>query len=396
MRLVAAIGTLVLAAVAVAQDGPALAPIQEAYRTRATADRVVIEVPRDGAPPARSELVVAVRPGERPAVALSLGGGDPLRVLAQPGRLLAWRQSDRSRVFAAVLPEPFGRGAIESVLPPLLAPQIDLALAEEPDGLIALMPSLSWSRVASGESDRYAGVAFGAALELSVGDDSRLVAMEVRREGIVLARAAIEAAEADDTWFEPPSLDGTLVGSLAELGRAPGPVRVGEPFGHAIGVDARGRATTLRAVALRDDADADRVVVLVVDARMPEDRSRLAGALAEAGLAEIAMQLGVTVVVLAVGEDSVASLFARVTRASRSDGQPVRTLAVDAMPAWAPELGEGVAFAVDGNSWMLAGSHTVPAAEDGAGDEAGPFEVSEAPRSLAERLAEAVGAAARE
>lgn len=386
-----AIGALLIAGVAVAQEQSAIAPIRDAYRQQPTADRMVVEVPRGKAPPATSELVVAVRPGERPAVALFLGRDDPLCVLAEPGRLLAWRQSDRTRVFAAVLGEPFGRAAIESVLPPLLAPQIDLALADEPGGLLAIMPRLTWSRVASGESDRYAGIAFGSALELNVGDDFRLVGMEAQREGVVLARARIEPVVVDQAWFEPPALDGSIVESLAELGRTPGPVGVGRPFGHAIGVDERGRATTLRAVA----GDTQRVVVLLVDARMPEDRTRLAGALAEAGLADIATKLGMAVVVLAVGDDDAAALFGRVTRASRTSSLPVRALAVDAKPAWAPAPGEGVAFAVDGDSWVLVGSHAVRGAEE-AGDVAGPYAVSVAPRSLAERVAEAVGAAGRE
>ncbi|UYV13090.1 MAG: hypothetical protein NCW75_02105 [Phycisphaera sp.] len=393
-RIAAGLGVLVVAAVAWAQEGSAIAPISEAYRQQPTAERMEIEVSRGKAPAARSEMIVAVRPGEQPAIALALGRGDPLRIYAEPGRLLAWRQSDRSRVFTAVLPEPFGRGAIESVLPPLLAPQIDLALAGEPDRLLALMPPLSWSRVASGESDRYAGVAFGAALELNVGADFRLVAMEVQREGTVLARATIESVEVDSAWFEPIPLDGTIVESLAELGRTPGPVRENEIFGHAIGVDARGRATTLHAVAVAGDAE--RVVVLMVDARQAEDRMRLAGALAEADLAGIATALDARVVVLAVGEGTVASLFERVTRSSRSDTSRVRALAIDATPAWAPPLGEGIAFAVHGPSWLLVGSHAVPAAEQQPTGMDDPFEVSEAPRSLAERLAEVVGAAARE
>jgi|GEM_PF-4234759 len=395
MKLAVVIGTLLVVGVVAAQDEPAMRPIRDAYRQHPTADRMVVHVPRGNAPPAKSELVVAVRPGERPAVALFLGGGDPLRVLAEPGRLLAWRQSDPARVFAAVLPEPFGRTAIESVLPPLLVPQLDLVFAAESEGLLAIMPPLSWTRVASGENDRFAGVAFGAALELNVADDYRLVAMEAKRGGTVLARAVIESVDVDEAWFEPPALDGTIVESLAELGREPGPARAGQPFGHAIGIDARGRATTLRAVALGAEADAERLVVLMVDARMPEDRSRLAGALAEAELADIAVNLGTVVVVLAVGDDSAASLFARVTRASTSGGQRVRTLAVDAMPTWAPASDEGIAFSVDGNSWVLVSAHMVPVAEGTSEQVVGPFEVSEAPRSLAERIAEAVGAAAR-
>lgn len=389
---VAAIGVLVVASAVLAQDGSAIAPIRDAYRAQPTADRLVIEVPRGEAPAARSEMVVAVRPGEQPAVAMLLGRSDPLRIYAEPGRLLAWRQGDRSRVFTAVLPEPFGRGAIESVLPPLLAPQIDLAFTDDPDGLVTVMPPLSWSRVASGDSDRYAGVAFGAALELNVGADFRLVAMEVQREGRVLARAAIGPVEVDEAWFEPPPLDGTIVESLAELGRSPGPVRTSEIFGHAIGVDARGRATTLRAVA----GEAERVVVLLVDARVAEDRTRLAGALAQADLARIATMLDATVVVLAVGEDAVASLFERVTRSSRSDISRVRALAIDALPAWVPPLGEGIAFAVHGQSWMLVSSHPVPPMRGTPTSTDDPFAASEAPRSLSERLAEVVGAAARE
>lgn len=374
-----------------AQDLQPLSPITRAYRSGPTADHMNIEVPRGKSPPARGQLRVAIRPGDSPAVAMIFGEGDPLCVLARPGRLLAWRQSDRSRVFTAVLPEPFGRRAIEAVLPPVLAPQIDLALGEPRGGMLALMPDLSWSLVASGVHHRYAGVAPGAALTLATGADGRLAELEAQRDGRVVARARIAAVEVDESWFDAPPLDGIIVGTLADLGRPISTVRVGEPFGQAIGIDARGRATTLRTLA----GERQRVVVLLLDARSAEDRTRLAGAMAEADLADLATKLGVTVVVLAVGDDDASALFERVTRASPSASQPVRVLAVDAMPAWAPKIGQGMAFAVDGGSWALLGSHMVPGADEGAGG-VGPVEVSEAPRSLAERLAEAVGAAGRE
>lgn len=336
-------------------------------------------------------MTVALRTGASPAVSLALGRGDPLRVVAEPGRLIAWRAGERERMFVAPLPEPFGRGAIEAVLPPLLAPQIDLAFADEPGSLLAFLPPLSWSLVASGERNRYAGVSVDASLELTAGGDGRLVAMEARRDGRVVARAVIDAVEVDPAWFEPPSLEGEIVATLSELGETPGPVRAGERMGDVIGFDARGRVTTLRSVA----GEGGRVVVLAVVARLPEERSRLAGELAEAQLASLALLLDARVVVLAVGEASTARLFERVTRTSRADADRVVAIAVERAPAWLGEVGEGVALSVDGDAWMLLEWHRIASMDADEPDGAAPFESSTAPRTLAERLAEAVGAAMR-
>lgn len=336
-------------------------------------------------------MTIAIRTGELPAVSLSMGEANALRVVAEPGRLVAWRNDDRSRVFVAPLPEPFGREALETVLPPLLAPQLDLAFGDPPGRLLAFMPPLSWSLVASGERDRYAGVSLGATLELSVGRDGRLVALEARRGGRVIARASVEAVEAGPDWFEAPSLDVEVVATLAELGEAPGPVRIGEAFGDAIGTDARGRVATLRGVS----GERERVVVLALTARLPSERARLVGELAEARLAPLATQLDATLVLMVVGESSSARVIQRVTHASRADADRVRVIAVDQLPAWLGEIGEGVALAIDGQAWTLLAEHRVsPVEEDAVAD--GPFDVSTAPRSLADRVSEAVGAAMRE
>lgn len=397
MRLPAAWACVAFAsAVVAAQDAGPLEALVGAYRAGAVADRMSIEAPQPGAPAAVGTMTVAVRTGAAPAVSLSMGEGNPLRVVAEPGRLIAWRAGDTSRVFVAPLPEPFGRAAMETVLPTLPAPQIDLAFAGEPGPMLAFMPELSWSLVASGERDRYAGVAPGAALELTAGAGGRLVAMEARREGRVVARAEIEAVGVDAGWFEAPSLDATVVATLADLGEAPGPVRVGERFGDAIGVDARGRVATLRGVA----GEGDRIAVLAVSARWPEARSRLAGELAEARLASLAAQLDARLVLLVEGDASAARLLERVTRTSRADADRVRAIAVERAPAWVGEIGQGVAYSVDGAAWtLLATRRVAPADEDAetlpGGLEASPFPSSRAPRSWADRLGEAVGGALR-
>ncbi|MEQ9095484.1 MAG: hypothetical protein RIE32_04410 [Phycisphaerales bacterium] len=387
----ACVACLLCVSIACAQEEEPLDAVTAAYRQGSVADRLEIEIPREGAPPARSAMTVALRTGASPVVSLALGRGYPLRVVAEPGRLIAWRAGDRERVFVAPLPEPFGRGAIEAVLPPLLAPQIDLAFADEPGSLLAFLPPLSWSLVASGERDRYAGVSMDASLELTAGGDGRLVAMEARRDGRVVARAAIDAVEVDPAWFEPPSLEGEIVATLSELGETPGPVRAGERMGDVIGFDARGRVTTLRGVA----GEGGRVVMLAVVARLPEERSRLAGELAEAQLASLALMLDARVVVLAVGEASTARLFERVMRTTRADADRVGAIAVERAPAWLGEVGEGVALSVDGDAWMLLERHRIASTDADETDVAAPLESSTAPRTLAERLAEAVGAAMR-
>jgi hypothetical protein len=372
------------------EEGP-LDALLDAYRSGSVVDRMEIEVPRASGPALRDVMTIAIRKSDDPAVSLSMGEANPLRVVAEPGRLIAWRAGDRSRVFVAPLPEPFGRESLETVLPPLLAPQLDLAFADPPSRMLAFMPPLSWSLVASGELDRYAGVSLGASLELSAGRDGRLAAIEARRGGRLVARASIEALQSDADWFEAPSLDVEVVATLAELGEPPAPVRAGEVFGDAIGTDARGRVATLRGVA----GEGDRVVVLALSARLADERARLVGQLAEARLAPLAAMLDATLVLLVVGDASSARVFERVTRTSRADAGRVRAIAVDRRPAWLGDLGQGVAFAVDGGPWMLLAEHRI-ATDDDESVQHGPFESSVAPRSLAERLAEAVGAAMRE
>lgn len=392
---------IVLASTACAQNSEVLQLAVDAYRTGPTFERVTIEAPREVGPPRRSVVLVAVRPGPDPALALVLGQEDPLRVLAEPGRLFVWRQAEPSRVFAAPLAEPFGREAIERVLPVLLLPQIDLALAPAPEGLLAVMPALSWSRRPGEGPGQLVGVSPGAALTLSLDAEGRLSGYEARREGRVVARAKVEAvAQADGpagiAWFDAPDLDGAPVRSLADLGRPAGQIGMGQPFGHMLGTDARQRPATLRAMA----GEAERLVVLAVDVRSAERRARIAGALAEADLGSLAELLDLRIVILAMGEPSSASLLARVSRSS-SVADRVRVLAVASPPAWLPVgegAGDGVAMGIDAASWVLASVQRV--GQDVSVDE-DPFEdaqtarESKAPAPLADRIAEAVGAAGR-
>ncbi len=400
MKFCAAIAIVLVSMAVMAQDAEPLDVVMQAYRAEAVADRMVIEVPRQAGPAAKSEMTVAVRTGASPAVAISMGGANPLLVSAEPGRLVAWRAGDASRVYLAPLPEPFGREAIETVLPPLFAPQLDLAFAEAPGRMLAFMPPLSWSLVASGTRDRFAGVTIGATLELTVHPDGRLAAIEARRDGRIVAKADVEQVDVDPAWFESPPLDADLdveiVTSLADLGDEPRPVRTGSAFGDAIGTDARGRVVTLRGVA----ADSEQVVVLALSASAPGERARLVGELAEARLAEVAARFETRLVLLVIGDASSSRLVERVTRTSRADAGRVRAIAVEQRPRWLGEIGEGVAYAIDGEAWAVITERSVaPADKDsnvGAVPfEASPFEASTAPRSLAERLAEAVGAAMR-
>lgn len=420
MNLASAAIVLALAAVARAQDAPALEPITAAYRAGPTAERIVIEASRGDSPPARSEMTIAIRPGETPAVALALGDDDPLRILAEPGRVLAWRASEPARVYVAALGEPFGRQSIERVLPPLLAPQIDLALDPEPGPLLAFMPELSWSLVARGERDRYVGVAIGAALSLAVDRDGRLHAYEVQREGRVLVRATVTALEPDPAWFQAPDLDrldGPPVASLADLARPGVPVRVGDVFGQALGIDARGRPATLRDLAKGGaerggQSEAERggdFVVLAVDARQREARAQLVAALAEADLAQLTELLDVRIIILAIGSGDTAALFERVIEQPRATlgRPPIRVLATPSVPPWLGLAQHGAAYAVRGRSWVLRAVHEVgqevppanidtPPIDAPPIDTPDPWQSEAAPRTLAERLLGAVGAAGRE
>lgn len=384
---------LAIATSAWAQD--ALAPIRHAYQQGPTAERVTLEVPRPDAPPARSVLVVAIRPGPAPAVALQLGEHRPLRILAEPGRLLAWRDDEPTRVYAAVLPEPFGPAAIEAVLPMTPAPQLALALALH-GPLLAIAGELDWSPV-EGEH-RVVGTranGTGSALTLWHADDGRLQRYELKHAGTLVLSARVEPLAPDEAWFDAPSLEGpnppTLLDTLADLARPPTPIEPGEPFGQALGIDASGRPNTLREAA---GAWEGPLVVLGIDARLADDRANWAGALAEADLPALAEALGVRLVVLVAGADDSASLVERVTWPARGRGEPVRVLAIDAPPAWAGAMSPAFAWRVDGRTWMLQSSHALP--DDRVeGDPMGPFESSHAPRSLAERVRMLVGLAGR-
>lgn len=398
MKACVAIAVLALGTIAHAQT--ALTPIRDAYQASTIAERITLEAPRPGTTPARSELAVAIRPGDDPAVALRFGAHRPLHVLAQPGRLLAWRADDPTRVYAAVLPEPFGLDAIESVLPPVSAPQIALALGSS-NRLITMAGELVWSPV-QGER-RVVGVpengATGVSLMLRHHPTGRLQGFEFRHGGTTALRAGVEALPPDAAWFEAPEMDGpnppTMVERLADLALPPVPIEPGEPFGQAIGIDARGRPTTLRATAEPWEGP---LVVLGIDARQVQDRSRWAGALAEADLPTLAESLGVRLVVLVVGADDSASLVERVTWPARGRGEPVRVLAVDGPPAWLGPWASAAAWRVQGRSWTLQSTHALPEAES-ASEPMYPYETphdtSHAPLTLAERVRMLVGRAGR-
>lgn len=394
MRLEALVVVLAMYAAAHGQD--ALSPIRDAYRLAPTAEHVTIEVPRPGASPARSELVVAIRPGEAPAVALQLGAQRPMHVLAEPGRLLAWRADDPTRIFAAVLHEPFGPGAIESALPMVPAPQLALAFAKA-EPLLTSVGELEWSSV-EGEH-RVVGVrgsgAQSVALTLWYTETGRLLEYEYKQGGRRIFHAKVRALDFDDARFEAPSLEGpsppTLLDHLADLALPPKHIETGEPFGQAIGIDANGRPTTLRATAGPWQGP---VVVLGIDARQADDRTRWAGALAEADLPALAEMLGVRLVVLVVGASDTASLVERVTWPVRGRGEPLRVLAIDAPPAWLGPWNSAAAWRVDGPSWTLRASHALPDARLES-DPSDPFEASHAPLTLAERVRLLVGRAAR-
>ena len=383
-------------------EGDLLSPLRQSYGQGVVVERITIDVLTDSGGLRRSRLVLAMRREPIPAVALALGNVDPLRVFAEPGRLIAWRESDASRVYVAPLADPFGRDSLERVLPPLVVPQIDLAFGDAASPLLAVLNDPIWSLMESEGFEGYVGLSDSVSATLSVGGEGRLIGYGVRKDGRMMLRADVETIDLDseqgiDSWFTPPSLEGILAASLADLRDAAAPVEVGQTFGDAIGVDARRRPTTLRAMA----GDAESVVVLAVDAREPRSREQLAGALAEADLAEIAELLDTTVVVLALGEPRVASVFQRVVRVSRGQDQRVRVMAIDKPPHWlAAETpsAHGRAFSVEGRPWLVRGLHDV------RGSDVPPFEAGEmipsmaslAPRPLSERLAEAVGAAARE
>lgn len=391
--------------VAVADRADALAPIRDAYRQGVVLERVELTVASSGAGPQRGEAIVAIRPGASPAIGLALGDDRPLRVFAEPGRLIAWRADDPSRLFVAPLSDPFGRAAIERVLPPLYLPQIALALGADDASILPDVGVANWSQ----GDGTLVGVSGSTSIVLRTSDLGRLSGFELRQDGIVRLRAIIRPVGLTPrgvALLEPPSLDGVLVETMADLGRAPGGVKPGERFGDMIGVDARDRPTTLRTIA----GDAQRVVVLSLDAPPGDARARVLGALAEAELPRLATLLDATVVVVAVGDAGVADMLQRVVGHSGRSGRRVRTLAVEQIPRWLDDAlsAEVVAFAVEGSSWTLEGVHIVGDA-DPDGSQMAPqdpsrwdrdglsavLDASIAPRPLSARIARAIGAAGR-
>ncbi len=324
-------------------------------------------------------------------------------MIAAPGRLVAWRESDPTRVFVSILAEPFGRGALERVLPPVLLPQIDLKLGDPSSPLLGILRAPYWSRQTDEHAGAYTGVSGDTILALDVSERGRLAGFTVRQLGEPVLRASVESVAAGegsgfDALFELPSLDATLVPALPDLGRQAAGLALGMPFGNALGVDGRRRPVTLRAMA----DGAEKIVVLVVDARNDRARTLLTGALAEAELPELAELLGVRIVVMAIGDPRVATTFQRVLRPSTGRSSAVRVLVREKLPAWLTAEAvpsDGVAFSVEPVSWVLTGEHRVSVARtagiDGGEIQGGPDRSSMAPRSLSERIAEAVGQAAR-
>jgi len=373
-----------------------LDPLRAAYRRGVVIERVVLEATVAGGGTSRSQATIAIRTGESPALGLSLGEADPLRIFAEPGRILVWRESTRARVFLAPLAEPFGRETLERVLPPVFLPQIALAFGDSEASITPFVGETTWSR---GES-LLVGVSDAMSLTIRHAGSGRLSSYELRRDGAVLARGVVQPAEAaidQAGWFSPPPLDGEIVESIAELARPARNLEPGQRFGDAIGVDSRRRPTTLRTLA----EDAESVVVLSFDARRADARTRFVGALAEADLPRLATLLDATVLVLVIGDANTAGVMQRVVGSSGRITRRVRVMAIEDVPGWLPQTAlsmDGVAFAVNGRAWLL--EHTHPVAEGVSQREnSDPWSMiqdsSLAPRSLSERIAEAVGAAAR-
>ncbi|MFI4883075.1 MAG: hypothetical protein ACIAQU_10880, partial [Phycisphaerales bacterium JB064] len=129
--------------------------------------------------------------------------------------------------------------------------------------------------------------------------------------------------------------------------------------------------------------------------RQREARAELVGALAEAELARLVELLDVRIVILAIGEPDTAALFERVIEQPRNR-TAIRAIAIDATPPWLEPADPGAAYAVHGRSWVLMSVAPVPLSQPGTPPEhEDPWQASTAPRGLSERLAEAVGAAAR-
>lgn len=368
--------------------------LAQAYRTGTIAERVRLEHPRPGSDARTAEVVFAYRAGDQPALALHLGA---LRVVAESGRLVAWRADAPQTVFVTPLDRPLNGSSIAAALPPLVLPQIELALGRRDDlpRPIPMLGRVRWTAPMDDESPvgRMLLARDGSGtLRLEMREDTdRLRSFELTRQTGVVVRGLVDPIEPEAGLFTPPDVStARVVSTLGELGERAQSLAPGRRFGGGVVVDARGRTTSLASMAAGAN---ERVVFLFFAPRDRDDRDAWTAGVAEAGINGIARALDVDVVLVGVGDRDLPRLLERVTRPPRGHEDRVRACALSGEPEWLNPawIDRGVAIAVHRHSWMVRA--VVPLGD--AAPPPGPLALSAAPATRAELIAEAIGRATR-
>jgi len=399
------VATPALCQPAQADADAALASLRAVYRGGAITEEVrLTHTPADG-PARRSAVVLALSAGGGGALGLELG---PLRVRAGGGRLVAWRADQPGRVYAAATDDPLTLDALTALLPPMPLPQLAAAFSRDA-GLpepIGQLRGVRWSLVpqhAQAPADAPAvllGVGAGGSIRLYQDPASgRVTRFTVELDAGGRIDAEVRPADGPGTLLDPIQVEGKrLVPTLADLAAGDSRTPGDGPLLDQLVRAADGRLTTLRGVA----PEADRLLLLVLDAREQADRDTWLAALAQADANEPARASGATLVVLAIGDDRLPRLIERVTRPRRAREDVVRGVSAQRVPPWLREreLSRGCVLLIDAASWRVRWraplpTRAPPAFEPGldAGP-VGPWLEAMAPASRAEAITMAITHAA--
>jgi hypothetical protein len=210
-----------------------LSELRDAYATRATADEVRVKVESAGQHQGDTIAVRIVPPNR---VRLSLGGAE---VLVDEQGLRATRVGNRVAYFEAPLEEGGALATLRKRLPPLVAPQLVLALGSLSEPMTPWLEGVRWTSAAmrpagAGRSAMIVLTGVGPRAEVRVEidpDTSRLRTMKTKIDDgttIVLECEALSAPSAASMALD---VDGRRkVDSLAELDATSVDTSVGDPL----------------------------------------------------------------------------------------------------------------------------------------------------------------------
>lgn len=218
-----------------------IARVRSAYRDGPTAERVVVRVTARSGRSSGSRVAVRLSGGESPSVRLDLGD---LQVFAGEGVIRAAHRAE-SRLYAEwPLDGPLDLARLSRRLPPILLPQLSIALGNDPSlsRPFAPLPSVLWERVEAGNRTGAAGrvtlhgsgPGIRARLTLDVRTGRLWRAVAELDEPADVARVELHCTPldpGDPASWRIPTLDRERVEDLTLLRPRPAEINPGDPVG---------------------------------------------------------------------------------------------------------------------------------------------------------------------